>query len=536
MIRIIFLQIALYLVACNVLCLYASGYSSEKCSQKNSECGENGSKLTQETESDSNDCQVIREIEEVVNNLRPKLAVFPEAQKRFDELRVLLEEQKDTKKDSCKGKSDKLAFEEVAKFLTTTKSSIAKFRSKDSLKILGGVLDIVSSLENLVDVGKPNRVIIQTLWRVVGWLLMESKADQSVVDQLKNFVHDEMIRFNKRLLDQKYRGLKRRVSEQIFQLQRMKEGEKLDDPNLWNDYVQFLGELEDRFESPLPFNISNNLKENPDVEDFVTAIVKYCEAHSLYMALLVAGKAKYTDLKIAHEDDIAIAERRMTFQSKDAREKLSFLSEKRFLTFLGRIEGGKLTKIVALGRRIRDKHVVETVRHSLGLSPMPDLSTINSSAKKVNQQTVTLRSVENCNWFLYQYFGNRFSIQFINDADIPIKIDSGEIGWSQENKLKFVQNISPYSMHHLKIAYPSFSTAGYITLNFNNIQRVIEFAVSFVFYNSKISMQDKTEAEFSRGLDAYNDRSEDAVTLYFSEDGKYYIVKAEIFVCWPDRI
>ena len=49
-------------------------------------------------------------------------------------------------------------------------------------------------------------------------------------------------------------------------------------------------------------------------------------------------------------------------------------------------------------------------------------------------------------------------------------------------------------------------------------------------------MQDKTDAGFSSGLDTLNERSEDAITLFFSEGGKYYIAKAEIFVCWPDRI
>lgn len=546
MARIIFLQITLYLVSFNVLCLHASGYASEKCSQTNSECGENGSKKTQATEAKSNDCHSIPEIEEALNNLRSKLAGFPEAQKKLDEVRVPVKEQKEENKDSCQGKSDKIALGDVMKLLTTTKNSIEKIKSKDSKKILEGVLAIISSFANLVVFDKRKRDIIQTIWQVAGWLFMESKSDQSVVDQLTNVVHDEMMNLNRRLQDQKYNGLKRRVKEQIFQLQRMKEGEKLDDPNLWNDYAQFLGELAQRFESPLPFKYENNLTGDVEVKDFITAVVTYSEAHSCFMALLFVAKAKYTELGIAHEDDVATVERKMNYQSKDAKEKLSFLSEKRFLTFRGKIEDGKLLKILALSRRIRDRRVVETVRHSLGLSPMPDLSTVESSAKKVNQQAVTLRSVQNCNWFLYQYSGIYSSIQFINDVDFPIKIESGGIGWSQGNQLQFVELVPPRERFH-KNTHFSFSTAGHITLCFNSILscdvgasreniRVFEFAMSFVFYDSKISMQDKTAAEFSRGLDAYNERSEDAVTLYFSEDGKYYIVKAEIFLCWPDRI
>ena len=436
-----------------------------------------------------------------------------------------MEGQKEKNKDSCEGKLDKIDVEQVMKLLTTTKNSIEKIKSKDSKKILEGVLAIISNFANLVVFDKRKRDIIQTIWQVAGWLLMESKPHQSVVDQLSNVVHDEMLYLNRRLQDQKYNGLKRRVSEQIFQLQRMKEREKLDDPNLWNDYAQFLGELAERFESPLPFKYENILTSDSDVNDFVTAVVTYSEAHSCFMALLFAAKAKYTELGIAHEDDIATVERKMNYQSREAKDKLSFLSEKRFLTFRGKVDGGKLTKIVALSRRIRDRRVVEIVRHSLGLSTMLDLSIVESSAKKVNQQAVTLRSVENCNCFLCQYYGFRYSIQFINNVDFSIKIESGEIGWSQENQLQFVELVPPRERFH-KNAYSRFSTAGHITLYFDNMLnseniRVFEFAMSSDFYDWKINIQDKTDTEFSRGLAAYNERSTDAVTLYFSEDGNY---------------
>ena len=52
------------------------------------------------------------------------------------------------------------------------------------------------------------------------------------------------------------------------------------------------------------------------------------------------------------------------------------------------------------------------------------------------------------------------------------------------------------------------------------------------FWNTKISMQDKTDAGFSSGQDILNEGSEDAVTLFFTEGGKYFIA----IVCWPGRI
>ena len=461
---------------------------------------------------------------------------------KIDKVKAYLEETKDISKDSSEGKSGiGTILRKIMKGIKAVASiikGIEKIKSKEPWKIFDGLLDISSSIMNLIEGG-----FVGILSEAVGVLLTESKSNQpSVVHQLVNVVHDDTTHFNRKSLDQKYNALKIRVSEQIFQLQGMKEGEKLDDPSLWNDYIQFLGELAIRFESPLPFKYENYLTKDPHVKDFVTAVVKYSEAHSFFMTLLFAAKVKYTELRMVHEDDVAIMDRKMTFQIKEAKEKLSFLSEKRFLTFLGRIEGGKLTKILALSRINRDRNLVETVRQSLGLSPMPNPPTVESSAKKVSQQEVILRSVENCNCFLCQFFGYNYSIQFINEADLPIKIVLGEVGWSDGNQLQFEQNLSPRSSHSQKINF-SFSTGGYIILylegnmlssDFMNT-RIIEFAVSNLFYETKISMQDKTDAEFLRGLNAYNERSEDTVTLYFSENGKYYIAKAEIFVCWPNR-
>ncbi len=196
-----------------------------------------------------------------------------------------------------------------------------------------------------------------------------------MLDQLAKAVHDELVHFNKMLQDQKYDGLKRRVSDQESQLQTMESGEKLDDHNLWNDFVQLMGELSNRFESPLPFKYEDNLTKDPDVADFVTAVVTYCEAYCCFMALLISAKGKFAELGSAYREDENAVDRKISCQREDAKEKLSFLSDKRYLTFLGRLpyEGGKLTKIVALSRNKRGKSLVEAVRSSLGLQEMQGL-------------------------------------------------------------------------------------------------------------------------------------------------------------------
>ena len=119
---------------------------------------------------------------------------------------------------------------------------------------------------------------------------------------------------------------------------------------------------------------------------------------------------------------------------------------------------------------------------------MPDLSTVESSAKKVSKQAVTLRSGKKCNGFLYRSFGKDVSIQFINDVDLPIKIVSGEVGWSRQNELQFVQIVPPRSRYRRETNF-TFSTGGYIVLYLDGNMlgsdsentRVIEFAASSQF-------------------------------------------------------
>ena len=493
-------------------------------------------------ESNSYVFQIISEIMNALGDLVSVSAGPPEFQKKLMDVKDSVEEQKDKDKDSGKGKWDEETFKGVKKVITNLREIIKDFESKKSLKIAEGMFKLATSVAKLVGAGPYVSGILDVLEAVYLCITESEPNKPSVIHQLTKVVHDEMIHLNERLHYQKYNGLKLRMSEQIIQVQRMKEGEKLDDPSLWNDYVQFLGELASRFESPLPFKYEKKLTKDSDVKDFVTAIVTYSEAFSSFMTHLFAVVAVYTKVGMAQEDVYAV-HRKMNYQTKEAEEKLSFLSEERYLTFLGKIDGGKLTKIVALSRRIRDRSLVETVRHILGLSPMPNLTTVESSANNVSQQAVTLRPVPKCNVFdrlLYLPY-SYVSIQFFNEVDVPMKIVSGEVGKSQGNQFQFEQIVEPRKSYSQNTGF-SISTGGYIVLYFNSSMvssdlentRVIEFAVSNCFSESKIGMQDKTDAEFSGGQDALDESSDHPVTLYFSENGKYYIAKAEYFVCWPD--
>ncbi|KAJ7370806.1 hypothetical protein OS493_029796 [Desmophyllum pertusum] len=258
-------------------------------------------------------------------------------------------------------KSIKEGIENVGKIATATASAIQKFQSGDASDIVSGTMEIISSVATFAGaavggpVGAAVGAIIGTVCSIIGAVLTANKPKQpSVVEQLANVVHKELVDFNKKLQDQTYNGLIGRVKEQILQLRTMKHGEKLADPNLWTDYVQFMGELSNRFESPLPFKYEDNLTKDPDVADFVTAVVTYCKVYNCLMALLVTAKGKFSDLDGERHFRwyMKMVDLKISSQREDAKGKLAFLSDKKYLTFLGRLpsEGGKLTKIVALCR------------------------------------------------------------------------------------------------------------------------------------------------------------------------------------------
>ena len=440
--------------------------------------------------------------------------------------------------------------EDVVRVSIAIVNSVEKFQSGDLLEITRGVLDIISSAAPLVD--KRYGSVIGVLCSIISTILTKRNPQQpSVVDQLANVVHGELVRFNKSLQDQKYEGLIRRVSDQNYQLRMMKPGEKLDDPNLWNDYVQFMGELSNRFESPLPFKYKDNLTQDPDVADFVTAVEIYCEAYCCFMALLIAAKGKFAELGSAYKEDEDAVDRKISCQTEDAKEKLSFLSEAKYLTFLGRLphEGGKLTKIVVLSRNMRAKSRVEAVRSSLGLMQMPDLDTVEAAASKVARQSVKGRVKRNelrpeVGW-LEWLFRPPHWFQVINETNFPMKIFLG--GCFAQDGMPiylhisggcFVQDVQPRSSFQDR-NYSKVSAYGYINIYQNgnldpNIDpsagqlRVIEGAFS-TSPSPQINIQDKTGDEFSRGRDTYNKMtSGKAKTLYWFENGVHIMARGEI--------
>ena len=450
----------------------------------------------------------------------------------------------------------------VLKVVQVTVNSIEKFKSDDPVDTAVGVLNIVSSIGSVF--GGPYGPIITTVCGIIGTILSYGKpkhAQPSVVDQLAKVVHKELVNFNHKLHDQRFQGLKDRVCNQTSQLRTLKSAEKLDDTNLWNDYVQFMGELSNRLESPLPFEYEKEspLTKDPEVADFVTAVVTYSEAYVCFMALLLAANGRFADLGRKEDEDAVY--RIIKRQEEKAKEKLAFLSDEKYLTFLGRLpyEGGKLTKIVVLSRHTSGKRLVEAVIRSLDLPQLPDSATVESVASKVSSQCVKLKledhvphSPENSVFpqgikavvALTRVLVGVTFIEFINETDFPMKIVSGKVGRRASRSVTFTHDVQSRSNCWLEIARlpgsSEFSTGGYIILYQNGILsseveppasnvRVIEFALSSL---RKINIQDKTGSEFTRGQDTYDKmNSGKAKTCYWFNHGKHLMARAEITRC-----
>ena len=428
-----------------------------------------------------------------------------------------------------------------------TLNGIKKMESGDAL---GGTLDIITSVSIFTGemVGGPFGAgvgaIIGTICSLTGAIFTAKNSHQpSFIEKVADVVHKELVEFNSKLPDQKYDGLKRRVSDQTAQLQKMKPGEKLDDPNLWNDYVQFMGELGNRIQSPIPHKFEDNLTKDPDVADFVRALTTYCKAYCCFNALLITAKGTFARLGKEYKGNDEEADRKTTSQRKDLEGKLSFLFEDRHLTFLGRLpsEGGKLTKIVAFSRNAEARRIVIMTTRGFGFPELLDYEAVESKAKIVSRQSVKLKLEGHPNIFAPGQEG----MQFINETQYPMKVIGGTA--PKGVKTKFTQILQPRSS--AVVSRTVDSAGGYVIIYLDgkpssdnesrdhseDETRIIEFASYVRGSNARwgppsgTNIQDKTCSEFTKGQDTYDKiDGEKKEIIYWTTKGVHFLASAEL--------
>lgn len=265
----------------------------------------------------------------------------PDFQKSIENINGWVNEQRK------KGEEENI--KNVGEALKTTVNAIEKFKTGDPYDVTCGTLEIISSIAAVG--GGPYGVAFSALCSIAGAIVSANKpAKPSVVEQLANVVHSALNDFHNKLQIAELSGLKGRVQRQLTQLHDMKSKEELDDPNLWNHYDHFMGELSYRVDSPLQFKYEKNLEQDPDLADFRKAVVMYCNAYTCFMGLLTVAKAKFQEFG----DKVMVSniDRVIDHRTESIKITLKFLSDNNYLKFIGRLpsEGGKLTKILLLTR------------------------------------------------------------------------------------------------------------------------------------------------------------------------------------------
>ena len=266
---------------------------------------------------------------------------------------------------------------------------------------------------------------------------------------------------------------------------------------------------------PFKYDPKEALTKDPDVNDFVRALMKHCEAYNCYMALLVAAKGKFADLGKKYKEEEDRVDRKISRQREDAKDKLAFLSDPKYLTFLGRLpyEGGKLTKIIAFSRNAEATHLVKMVTRDFGLPEIPDRHTVDQKAFIVSIDSVTPK--------LVGHPSLKNIIHFINETEFTLKLICGTVG-KYPKQHTFTNVVGPRSSYERKASKfgPSgivgvFFVGGYMLIYLDgelraddkihdsDVTRVIEFSYFGVQFLSGINIQDKTGSEFTEGKDTY---------------------------------
>lgn len=480
----------------------------------------------------------------------------PDFQKSIDNINGWVNEQKEKKGEEN--------IKKVGEALKTTVNALEKLKTGDPYDVTCGTLDIISSIALVA--GGPFGVAFSALCSIAGAIVSANKpAKPSVVEQLAQVVHSELNNFFDKLQGAELSGLEGRVKRQKTSLQEMKEKEELDDENLWNDYDHFMGQLQYRVNLPLQAKFEQNLEQDPDMADFVRAVVTYCRAYTCFMALLTVARARFQEVGDS-SDRIDTINRIIDHRQTNVKETLTFLSDKRYLKFIGRLpsEGGKLTKILLLTRNPTAKQVVESVRVSLRLPKMADWAEVKQAVEKVSRQRVKLKfngetfalglrgilaALDNVGIVI----GSATTVLFINETDFPMRIVSGTVGWPKGN-LEFVEDVKPHS-YYSKVIWSftgTFSTGGYIKIaNKEKLSsapanddpsetdvRIIEFALSSPYAASvKINIQDKTDCGRTQGKDTYDKMtSDEGKTLYWKKGKVHHLARAEVLRTTPEQI
>ena len=144
------------------------------------------------------------------------------------------------------------------------------------------------------------------------------------------------------------------------------------------------------------------------------------------MALLTTAKGKFADLGRGsnYKEDEEPVDRKLSRQREDAKERLVFLLDEKYLSLLGTCpsEDEKLTKIVVFSRNAQ--HLVKMVLDGFGLPELMDYETVRPKATMALFEIVKLKTGGHLDLLAKT---QQFTIQLINETKFSLKIISATV-------------------------------------------------------------------------------------------------------------
>lgn len=442
-------------------------------------------------------------------------------------------------KRKAKQQSEENKITKVGDVIEKCVDSLEGLSSGNPAQVMKGCVSIASSVA--VVVGGPYGAAAVAICGILASILSASSPKgPDLVTVFTDIVRAELLKFNEELKRQTFEGLKSRVKNMnayLKELLRAPNHTELPDKVLYErDFPQFIGEV--------AYNFLKGLDENSkeeEVNNYLTSMAIYCNAQTALFLLLTNILAIFQSTG----RETNMIKSLMDTQVQDAREKLGFLSEEKYLRMcslftIGTYTGESITeddlrKVVNIRHFGKCRHlpaydIIEGFREGLG---MPKLQ-----KTLVGLLQDSLRGPKGIIQ-LYpqpQTKGDNHYFQLINHSHVPVRVECGMAG-DHVNGLRFCQDVPPYSSYE-HVATKStwtFSTGGVFTMYLSgeitssetrNL-KVFEFALSnpFIGFCKSAILEKNPQLSVYTGKDCWERMNSNASPpIFFEHCDKYYVI------------
>ena len=417
--------------------------------------------------------------------------------------------------------------------------SLESLRSENSVQVMKGALGIASSVAVLVG-GQYGAAAVSSCSILTSIISASSPNEPDLVTAFIDIVRAELQKFNGELKQQTFEGLKSRVKNMNACLKELLEPSndtELPDKVLYEtDFPQFIGEVAYNFLKDCDMD-----SKEEEINNYLTSMVIYCNAQTALFLLLTNILATFQSTG----RETNMIKRLMDTQVQDAREKLGFLSEDKYLrksalfaigdyrtkckSITGAITGDDLRKVVNICHFAKCRHlpaydIIEGFRENLGMPKIPEtLVELFRGGPKRRPINIIKRYPQP------QESGDHHYFQLINHSHVPVHVECGMAG-NYVNQLRFSRIVEPYSSyeHVATESWWTFSTGGVFTMYLSGNLKVFEFALSnpFIGLCGSAILEKDPQLSVHTGKDCWKQMGCDpSPPIYFEQSDKYYVVR-----------